>query len=304
MPGKQHASFFVYSFYLPLPFCQMRSDDFSSASNGKKRKRSNSSPGDQDCQKTSDIIRRSIALLAATPDLPTASFSPLLNTLNKAYQSALSDEERAALQRPEDWDWELSAEQIARLSEEELTIWKDLLVCRRSLAGAGIQLHPSNWTMPVVDLMEWKAHIPGPKDTPWEGGVYSLEMSFWHGAPERVPKCRFSPPLFHPNVYPSGTWGYTQLEGDIINRMALKEVTWLKPKHTDPIRVATLLRSIQKGLNEPDLYNPSQADGYTLLKDDPKAYEEKIRAQAEAWRPGPLTGLAGRPIMHNVKQES
>jgi hypothetical protein len=54
--------------------------------------------------------------------------------------------------------------------------------------------------MPVVDLRQWQAHIPGLKNvsgshitihssltapqTPWEGGVYSLDVTFWPPASE------------------------------------------------------------------------------------------------------------------------
>lgn len=61
--------------------------------------------------------------------------------------------------------------------------------------------------------------------TNWEGGIYELTMAFPEEYPTRPPKCtwardralsdiilpttrytgKFTPPLFHPNVYPSGT---------------------------------------------------------------------------------------------------
>ncbi|CAK5050225.1 unnamed protein product [Meloidogyne enterolobii] len=51
----------------------------------------------------------------------------------------------------------------------------------------------------------WKCAIPGPKDTIWEGGLYKLQMNFEDDFPFTPPKCRFDPPIFHPNVYSSGT---------------------------------------------------------------------------------------------------
>ena len=42
------------------------------------------------------------------------------------------------------------------------------------------------------------------RQTAWEGGYYKLKMIFKDDYPTSPPKCKFDPPLFHPNVYPSG----------------------------------------------------------------------------------------------------
>ncbi|RYG69874.1 hypothetical protein EON64_01635 [archaeon] len=41
-------------------------------------------------------------------------------------------------------------------------------------------------------------------DTDWAGGVFKVSMEFPEEYPVKPPKCKFVPPLFHPNVYPSG----------------------------------------------------------------------------------------------------
>ena len=63
----------------------------------------------------------------------------------------------------------------------------------------------------------WDCGIPGRAGTDWEGGVFKLTMEFPDEYPSKVsicclfrswcmqcPKCKFTPPLFHPNIYPSG----------------------------------------------------------------------------------------------------
>ena len=35
--------------------------------------------------------------------------------------------------------------------------------------------------------------------------MYPLTMEFTEEYPSKPPKCKFTPALFHPNVYPSGT---------------------------------------------------------------------------------------------------
>ena len=71
--------------------------------------------------------------------------------------------------------------------------------------------HPFGFAAkPVVEdgtqnLMKWKCKIPGKKGTDWEGGNFQLILHFTDDYPAKPPKCVFDPPLFHPNVYPSGT---------------------------------------------------------------------------------------------------
>ena len=42
--------------------------------------------------------------------------------------------------------------------------------------------------------------IPGKEGTDWEGGVFKLELHFPEEYPSKPPKCKFVPPLYHPNV--------------------------------------------------------------------------------------------------------
>merc|ERR1711918_211178 len=51
----------------------------------------------------------------------------------------------------------------------------------------------------------WECGIPGKESTDWAGGLYKLTMEFSEDYPSKPSKCKFTPPLFHPNVYPSGT---------------------------------------------------------------------------------------------------
>ncbi|KAJ7983019.1 ubiquitin-conjugating enzyme/RWD-like protein [Mycena polygramma] len=274
----------------------------------KKRKRSGSSEESSERKRTSSLIRRSIALLTSIPEVPAASLHPLLSTLNEAYGSALSEEALEPQPAPqavreEDWDWRLSAEQIAELSQEELTIWKDLLVSRDIIEGAGIKVHPSNWRMPVVDLRQWEVHIPGNHGTPWAGGVYSLRMTFSPGSPDCIPRLRFFVPVFHPNVFPSGTWGYFNFPELSSGSGKNRPYQWLKSRQEEPVRFAKLLLSIRDIIHEPVIQDPSQSDAYTMCKNDLIAYDKRVRAQAEAWKPDPRTGFAGRPVLHPIKEE-
>lgn len=126
-----------------------------------------------------------------------------------------------------------------------------------------------------LNLMSWECAIPGKKSvsyigdsevivkiygvivlsdsilqTPWEGGLYKLRMIFKDDYPSSPPKCKFEPPLFHPNVYPSGTVCLSLLD---------EEKDW-RPA----ITIKQILLGIQDLLNEPNVKDPAQAEAYTI----------------------------------------
>jgi ubiquitin-conjugating enzyme E2 I len=82
---------------------------------------------------------------------------------------------------------------------------------------------------------------------------------------------KFEPPLFHPNVYPSGTVCLSILD---------EEKDW-RPTVT----IRQILTGIQALLNEPNIKDPAQAEAYTIFQNNPAEYEKRIRAQAERFQP-------------------
>ncbi|KAJ7499721.1 ubiquitin-conjugating enzyme/RWD-like protein [Mycena latifolia] len=202
------------------------------------------------------------------------------------------------------WNWELLDEQKASLDDEERDIWSQFLACRKKLSEAAIAINPLNWPTGPIDLRQWEAHLPGPNNTSWEGGVYSLHILFPSGVPDAVPKLRFIRPLFHVNIYPTGTWAFSTAADRSVVRREPPDTSvfkWVKSRQQDPGRLATLLCGIQsESLNNPNLDDPAQSDAYILMRDDPEGYERKIVAQADAWRPNPRTGLVGRSALQSI----
>lgn len=133
--------------------------------------------------------------------------------------------------------------------------------------------------------------MPGKEKTIWEGGLFKLNVSFPDGAlssiihhpfhrwcfqvqqhprlmreieyPTKPPKCKFTPALFHPNVYPSGT----------VCLSILNEDEGWKPA----ITIKDILMGIQSLLDEPNPDSPAQAEAYTLFKKDVEAYRKKVK---------------------------
>ncbi|SHO79415.1 SUMO-conjugating enzyme involved in the Smt3p conjugation pathway [Malassezia sympodialis ATCC 42132] len=127
----------------------------------------------------------------------------------------------------------------------------------------GFYARPEKEADGSLNLLVWEVGIPGKANTPWEGGVYKLKMYFPEEYPSKPPKCKFTPPLFHPNVFPSGTVCLSILD---------EEKSW-KPA----ITIKQILLGVQDLLNDPNPGDPAQADAFHLFKQDRAAYERKVR---------------------------
>ncbi|GKY93380.1 SUMO conjugating enzyme Hus5 [Mayamaea pseudoterrestris] len=120
----------------------------------------------------------------------------------------------------------------------------------------------------------WEAGIPGKKGTDWENGVYKVQMEFSEEYPSRPPKCKFVPPLFHPNVYPSGT----------ICLSILNEEEGWRPA----ITVKQILTGIQDLLDQPNPNSPAQSDAYNLFTQNKAEYSRRIKLEASKNAPATL----------------
>uniref|UniRef100_A0A914LJ95 SUMO-conjugating enzyme UBC9 n=1 Tax=Meloidogyne incognita TaxID=6306 RepID=A0A914LJ95_MELIC len=131
----------------------------------------------------------------------------------------------------------------------------------------GFIARPSKKDDGTLDLYTWECAIPGPRGTIWEGGLYKLRMLFKDDFPSIPPKCQFVPPLFHPNVYPSGTVCLSLLD---------ENKDW-RPS----ISVKQLLIGIQELLVNPNPEDPAQADAYHIFVQNRQEYERRVRRQAQ-----------------------
>ena len=75
-----------------------------------------------------------------------------------------------------------------KLEYNEITQGK----CLKQIEGF-VEIFNSNY-------FDWKVSFLGPKGTPYEGGLYTIEIKFDNDYPVSKPLCRFITSIWHPNV--------------------------------------------------------------------------------------------------------
>ena len=96
-------------------------------------------------------------------------------------------------------------------------------------------------------------------------------MEFSEEYPSKPPKVKFTPPLFHPNVYPSGT----------VCLSILNEEEGWRPA----ITIKQLLVGVQDLLDEPNPESPAQSEAYQLYMNNREQYRRRVRQEARANAP-------------------
>merc|ERR1719378_1986540 len=139
-----------------------------------------------------------------------------------------------------------------RLQEERKTWRKD--------HPHGFVAKPRSKPDGTQDIMQWDCVIPGKANTIWEGGMFKMEMLFTDEYPSKPPKCKFTPVIFHPNIYPSGT----------VCLSILSEDKGWKPA----ITVKQILMAIQDLLDNPNPKDPAQKEPYEMFVKDLGQYRE------------------------------
>ncbi|EAN33745.1 Ubiquitin-conjugating enzyme E2 35 [Theileria parva strain Muguga] len=107
----------------------------------------------------------------------------------------------------------------------------------------------------------FKIHMQGPDSTPYEGGVYILELFLPEHYPMDPPKVRFLTSIYHPNI-------------DKIGRICLDI---LKDKWSPALQIRTVLLSIQALLSAPEPDDPLDASVANHFKTDRVGAEKVAR---------------------------
>ncbi len=122
---------------------------------------------------------------------------------------------------------------------------------------------PSNCSAGPIDdnLFRWQATIIGPEDTPYHGGVFTLNILFTEQYPFKPPRCQFLTKIYHPNISPDG--------GICLDI--------LKENWSPALTISKLLLSICSLLADPNPDDPLVLDIAKLYKENREEYKKRAQ---------------------------
>ena len=128
--------------------------------------------------------------------------------------------------------------------------------------ATGISAQPQEDNLRYFSVM-----ILGPKDSPYEDGVFELELFLPEEYPMAAPKVRFLTKIYHPNI-------------DSLGRICLDI---LKDKWSPALQIRTVLISIQALLSAPNPDDPLSEKVASEWKKDEAAALRKAKEYTEKY---------------------
>jgi ubiquitin-conjugating enzyme E2 D/E len=113
------------------------------------------------------------------------------------------------------------------------------------------------------DQFHWQAHIVGPDDSPYAGGVFYLSIYFPTDYPFRPPRCNFITKIYHPNINENGS----------------VSIDILKDQWSPLLTISKLLKYISSLLIDPNPDDPCMHEVARLYKTN----RAKFNSSAREW---------------------
>lgn len=120
------------------------------------------------------------------------------------------------------------------------------------------------------NLLHWTATIIGPDKSPYEGGIFKLDIQFPKNYPFKAPTVKFVTQVYHPNIGRSG---------DIC-------LDILKSQWSPALKLSKVLLSICSLLCDPNPDDPLSTEPANLYKNDREAYDIKASEWTKAYASG------------------
>lgn len=115
------------------------------------------------------------------------------------------------------------------------------------------------------------------KDSPYHGGYFKAQMTFPLDYPYSPPRFKFTPAIYHPNVYEDGLLCISILHrgGDEMSGEADEE-TW-SPAQS----VESVLISIVSLLSSPNTESPANVDASVTWRKDRKHFDKRVQEDVD-----------------------
>jgi len=113
------------------------------------------------------------------------------------------------------------------------------------------------------DLMKWTASLKGPKGSPYEEGVFELDIEFSDTYPMDPPEIKFKTKIYHPNI---------ASDGDIC-------LDILSDKWSPALMLSKVLLSISSLLTDPNPDDPLEGD----IAEEYLENRSKFNKNAKEW---------------------
>ena len=123
----------------------------------------------------------------------------------------------------------------------------------------------------MSDLFHWEATLFGPEDTPYEGGIFKIDMVFSTEYPIRPPECHFTTKIWHPNV--------SESNGSIC-------VDILNSNWSAALSIESLLVSLSSLLMDPNPSSPLNSTAARQYQENRKKYDETVREYVSKYASG------------------
>jgi len=117
----------------------------------------------------------------------------------------------------------------------------------------GVCAHPISG-----DMFHWHACIQGPTGTPYEGGLFAMDVKFPAEYPFKPPKIAFITKIYHPNIE--------------VKQLKIDECDPLKDNWSPALTISKLLLSISSMMVEPNFDAVLVPEVAEVYKQDPDKF--------------------------------
>jgi len=139
------------------------------------------------------------------------------------------------------------------------------------------------------NILQWTATLQGPPDSPYEAGVFKVELKYPEDYPFKAPAVVFATQIYHPNITPSG-------------KICLDV---LADNWSPSYNITTVLQQLQGLLAAPNPEDPLVKEPAVMMKQDMDLFLQRAKEYTLKYAtPSGLQGLESASIVVAPKESA